>query len=152
MQTLPIRLNPGQDLRTAIEAAVRGANCRAAFVLSGIGSLSSAGLRFAGAEQPRRLTGDMEILSLSGTVAFNGTGEGARSSSHLHMALSTASGEVFGGHVAPGCTVRTTAEVLLALLPEWEFSREPDAATGYLELQITQAGRQTGDEDGLRTA
>ncbi|MES2399519.1 MAG: PPC domain-containing DNA-binding protein [Pseudomonadota bacterium] len=152
MQTLPIRLNPGQDLRSAIEAAVRGANCRAAFVLSGIGSLSSAGLRFAGAEQPRRLTGDMEILSLSGTVAFNGTGEGARSSSHLHMALSTASGEVFGGHVAPGCTVHTTAEVLLALLPEWEFSREPDAATGYLELQITQAGRQAGDEDGLRTA
>jgi predicted DNA-binding protein with PD1-like motif len=152
MQTLPIRLNPGQDLRSAIEAAVRGANCRAAFVLSGIGSLSSAGLRFAGAGQPRRLTGDMEILSLSGTVAFNGTGEGARSSSHLHMALSTATGEVLGGHVAPGCTVRTTAEVLLALLPEWEFSREPDAATGYLELQITQAVRQAGDEDGLRTA
>ena len=152
MQPLPIRLNPGEDLRTAIEAAVRGANCRAAFVLSGIGSLSSAGLRFAGAEQPRRLTGDMEILSLSGTVAFNGTGEGARSSSHLHMALSTATGEVLGGHVAPGCTVRTTAEVLLALLPGWEFSREPDAATGYLELQITQAGRQAGDEDRLRTA
>lgn len=152
MQTLPIRLNPGQDLRSAIEAAVRGANCRAAFVLSGIGSLSSAGLRFAGADQPRRLTGDMEILSLSGTVAFNGTGEGAHSSSHLHMALSTATGEVLGGHVAPGCTVRTTAEVLLALLPEWAFSRAPDAATGYLELQITQAGRQAGDEDGLRTA
>ncbi len=152
MQTLPIRLNPGEDLRSAIEAAVRGANCRAAFVLSGIGSLSSAGLRFAGAEQPRRLAGDMEILSLSGTVAFNGTGEGARSSSHLHMALSTASGEVLGGHVAPGCTVRTTAEILLALLPEWEFSREPDAATGYLELQISQAGRQAGDKDRLRTA
>lgn len=152
MQTLPLRLNPGQDLRSAIEAAVRGANCRAAFVLSGIGSLSSAGLRFAGAKQPRRLTGDMEILSLSGTVAFNGTGQGARSSSHIHMALSTATGDVLGGHVAPGCTVRTTAEVLLALLPEWEFSRAPDAATGYDELQITQAGRQAGDGDGLRTA
>ena len=145
MQTLPIRLSPGQDLRIAIEAAVRGANCRAAFVLSGIGSLSSAGLRFAGAEQPRRLTGDMEILSLSGTVAFNGAGEGARSSSHLHMALSTATGEVLGGHVAPGCMVRTTAEVLLALLPEWEFSREPDAVTGYQELEITKRDLQPGD-------
>ena len=145
MQTLPIRLSPGQDLRAAIEAAVRGANCRAAFVLSGIGSLSSAGLRFAGAEQPRRLTGDMEILSLSGTVAFNGAGEGARSSSHLHMALSTATGEVLGGHVAPGCMVRTTAEVLLALLPEWEFSREPDAVTGYQELEITKRDLQPGD-------
>lgn len=145
MQTLPIRLNPGQDLRTAIEAAVRGANCRAAFVLSGIGSLSSAGLRFAGAEQPRRLTGDMEILSLSGTVAFNGTGEGARSSSHLHMALSTATGDVLGGHVAAGCTVRTTAEILLALLPEWDFSRAPDAATAYEELEIAKRDLQPGD-------
>lgn len=54
------------------------------------------------------------------------------------MALSTASGEVFGGHVTPGCIVRTTAEVLLALLPEWAFSRGLDAATGYLELEVTK--------------
>jgi predicted DNA-binding protein with PD1-like motif len=128
MQTLPLRLPPGQDLRQAIEAAVLRQDCRAAFVLSGIGSLSTAGLRFAGAGQPRRLTGDMEILSLSGTVASR--------ASHLHMALSTATGEVLGGHVAPGCIVRTTAEVLLALLPEWEFAREPDAATGYDELVV----------------
>ncbi len=132
MQTLPIRLNPGDDIRAAIEAAVRGADCRAAFVISGIGSLSSAGLRFAGAEQPRRFTGDIEILSLAGSIAF----DGAHSSSHLHMALSTASGEVFGGHVVPGCTVRTTAEILLALLPDWDFSRAPDAVTGYQELVI----------------
>ena len=106
-------------------------NFRAALVLCGIGSLSTAGLRFAGANQPQRLTGDTEILSLSGTVAVNVTDSGAHSSSHLHMALSTATGQVFGGHVAPGCIVRTTAEVLLALLPEWAFFREPDAVTGY---------------------
>jgi len=136
MQTLPLRLTPGQDLRQAIEAAVLSHNCRAAFVLSGIGSLSTAGLRFAGADQPQRLTGDTEILSLSGTVAVNVADSGAHSSSHLHMALSTATGQVFGGHVAPGCIVRTTAEVLLALLPEWEFVREPDALTGYDELVV----------------
>jgi predicted DNA-binding protein with PD1-like motif len=132
MQTLPIRLNPGDDLRAGIEAAVRGAGCRAAFVMSGIGSLSTAGLRFAGAAQPRRFDGDIEILSLAGSIAFNG----AHSSSHLHMALATASGEVFGGHVMPGCIVRTTAEVLIALLPEWDFSRAPDAVTGYQELVV----------------
>lgn len=132
MQTLPIRLTPGQDLRQALEAAVRGQNCQAAFVLSGIGSLSTAGLRFAGAEQAQRLVGDMEILSLAGTVAF----DGARSSSHLHMVLSTATGAVLGGHVAAGCTVRTTAEVLLALLSEWAFTRELDAQTGFDELVV----------------
>ena len=136
MQTLSLRLTPGQDLCQAIEATVLHHNCRAAFVLSGIGSLSTAGLRFAGADQPQRLTGDLEILSLSGTVAMNVTDSGLHSSSHLHMALSTASGAIFGGHVVPGCVVRTTAEVLLALLPEWTFAREPDAATGFDELVI----------------
>ena len=33
MQTFPIRLTPGQDLRQALEAAVRSQRCRAAFVL-----------------------------------------------------------------------------------------------------------------------
>ncbi len=140
MQTLPLRLTPGQDLRQAIEAAVLGQGCRAAFVLCGIGSLSTAGLRFAGAEQPQRPTGEMEILSLSGSVAVNVAAGGARSSSHLHMALSTATGEVLGGHVALGCIVRTTAEVLLALLPEWGFAREPDATTGYDELVVRAVG------------
>lgn len=135
MKTFPLRLSTGEDLRTALEATVRSQNCRAAFVLSGIGSLSTAGLRFAGADQPERLTGDMEILSLSGTVAF----DGAKSSSHLHMALSTSTGQVLGGHVAAGCIVHTTAEVLLALLPEWEFARERDAVTGYDELVVRAA-------------
>jgi predicted DNA-binding protein with PD1-like motif len=132
LKTFPIRLTPGQDLRNALEAAVQSQNCRAAFVLSGIGSLTTAGLRFAGADQPGRLTGEMEILSLSGTLAF----DGAKTSSHLHMAISTATGQVLGGHVAAGCIVRTTAEVLLALLPDWQFAREADAATGFDELVV----------------
>lgn len=127
MKALPIRLAPGQDLRAALEAAVLAQNCQAAFVLSGIGSLSTASLR---------LTGEMEILTLSGTVAAGGD----RTASHLHMAISTATAQVLGGHVAPGCIVRTTAEVLLALLPDWQFTREPDAQTGYDELVVRARG------------
>jgi predicted DNA-binding protein with PD1-like motif len=134
VKTLPIRLKPGQDLRAALEAALQSQNCRAAFVLSGIGSLSNAGLRFAGVDQAERLTGDFEILSLAGTLAF----DGAKSSSHLHMALSTATGQVLGGHVAAGCVVRTTAEVLLVLLPDWQFARAPDAMTGFDELVVRE--------------
>lgn len=137
MQTLPIRLTPGQDLRAALEAAVRARGCWAAFVVSGIGSLSDARIRFAGADEPMCIRGDSEILSLSGTIGVDGPQDGgARGHSHLHMAVSAATGEVFGGHVAPGCRVRTTAEVLLVLLPEWSFTREPDASTGFAELVI----------------
>jgi predicted DNA-binding protein with PD1-like motif len=42
--------------------------------------------------------------------------------------------------MGPGCIVRTTAEVLVALLPGYRFSREMDEATGFKELQIRSAG------------
>ncbi len=133
VKTLPVRLTPGQDLRAALEAAVQAQNCHAAFVLSGIGSLSTAGIRLAGAAQPTRLTESMEILTLSGTVATGGD----KTASHMHMAISTATGQVLGEHVASGMLhVLTTAEVLLALLPDWQFTREPDAQTGFDELVI----------------
>jgi predicted DNA-binding protein with PD1-like motif len=97
-------------------------------VIAGIGSLSGAQLRFAGRPDATFIAGDLEILTLSGTVA-----DGA---AHLHASVSDAQGQVFGGHVAPGCIVRTTAELLLAVLPEWQFSRAFDAQTGYPELQV----------------
>ncbi len=43
---------------------------------------------------------------------------------------------MIGGHLCAGSLVRTTAELVLALLPEWQFSRELDSATGFQELQI----------------
>jgi predicted DNA-binding protein with PD1-like motif len=129
MQTHPVRLFPGDDLRGALEDTLRALDLEAAFVLQGIGSLSVAQLRFAGAEQATELRGDLEILTLAGSISPNGA--------HLHMSVSDARGQVHGGHVTPGCTVRTTAEILLALLPEHRFTREPDAATGYLELFVS---------------
>ena len=132
MQMLPIRLTPGQDLRRALELAVSSRSCTAAFVISGIGSLSNACIRFADASTAQGFTGPTEILSLAGSIAANG--------SHLHISLATNSGAVFGGHAMDGCIVRTTAEVLLGLLPEWDFSREPDELTGFAELVVSSKG------------
>lgn len=128
MQVHPMRLVPGDDVRAAVEDVLRQRKVSAAFVIQGIGSLSVAQLRLAGAEAPIELKGDLEILSLAGSVSPDGA--------HLHMSIADARGQVFGGHVASGCTVRTTAELLLALLPEHRFAREHDAATGFPELVI----------------
>ena len=128
METLPLRLTPGQDLRAALQQALLDHGAQAAFVLQGIGSLSAAQLRLAGAGQPIELRGDIEILTLAGTLSPDGA--------HLHMALADAQGRVYGGHVAAGCIVRTTAEVLVALLPGRRFAREPDAVSGYSELVV----------------
>ncbi len=43
---------------------------------------------------------------------------------------------MIGGHLCVGSLVRTTAELVIGLLPEWQFSRKLDLATGYAELQI----------------
>ncbi|KWF37694.1 PPC domain-containing DNA-binding protein [Burkholderia pseudomultivorans] len=128
MQAHPLRLSPGDDLRASIEDALRRHGWRAAFVVQGIGSLCVAELRFAGLDAPTTLRGDLEILTLAGSVSPDGA--------HLHMSVSDAQGRVSGGHVARGCEVRTTAEILLALLPAHRFSREFDAGTGFGELVI----------------
>ncbi len=136
METLPLRLRPGQDLRRALEAAVTGKGCSAAFVLAGIGSLAEAHVRMAGASQARTVIDDLEILTLAGTIAAE--------ASHLHASLAMPDGRVFGGHLGYGCIVRTTAEVLLALLPEWNFVRARDEATGYDELVVRRPAANGG--------
>jgi hypothetical protein len=131
LQPYPVRLLPGDDLRRALEDRVAAQGQTAAFVLAGVGSLRPARVRLAGAEAALDLDDDLELLTLSGTVSSRG--------SHLHLSIADASGRVVGCHVAYGCIVRTTAEVLLALLPGWDFSREPDPRTGWSELVIRRA-------------
>jgi uncharacterized protein len=130
MHSLPLRLPPTCDLRREIEQAVNALPERCGFVLSGIGSLTQASLRFAAAESATLLTEPLEVLSLAGSV----TPEGA----HLHASMAMACGRVIGGHVGYGCLVRTTAEVLVALLPEWQLARKHDPASGYQELAISR--------------
>ena len=132
MEALPLRLPPGADLGAALEAEVAAHSHRAGFAISGIGSLSGTRLRLAGASKPENLRGDHEILTLNGTVAGDG--------SQLHMSIADSSGRVMGGHVAHGCIVHTTAEVLLLLLSDWSFDRELDPATGLAELIVSRRG------------
>jgi predicted DNA-binding protein with PD1-like motif len=128
MECLPIRLSPGADLRRALEATLAERGLHAAFVVAGIGSLVCAKLRYASETDPVSLDGPLELLGLSGSLATEGA--------HLHMAVSDASGRVSGGHVSYGSIVRTTAEILVAVLPAWSFAREYDAASGFRELVI----------------
>ena len=135
-----LRLAPGDDLRAALQALCGPAAAisnptgpsggttpiRAACVISAIGSLTRAVLRYAGEPGGSVIDGPLELLTLAGTLGAGGV--------HLHASVSDAEGRVYGGHLMPGCTVRTTAEIVLGLLPNHVFERVPDPATGYLEL------------------
>jgi len=135
MHMLPLRLPPGTDLRAALGQALGPggpADATAGFVLAGIGSLSVVRLRLAGTDTVFERQGDHELLSLSGSLSPDGP--------HLHASVADGQGRVIGGHLLAGNIVRTTAELLVALLPGWGFERQADAATGYAELRISRKG------------
>jgi hypothetical protein len=129
MRVVPLRLRPGDDLRSELEDWLGRQKEAAGCVLSGIGSLSVAQLRLAGRQESSTITGDLEILSLAGTLSPDGV--------HLHIAIADSNGTVIGGHLCAGSLVRTTAELVVGLLPEWQFRRELDPATGCVELQVS---------------
>jgi predicted DNA-binding protein with PD1-like motif len=127
-----LRLAPGEDLRAVLAQVLAQRSEQAACVLSAVGSMTRAVLRYAGEPQGTVIEGPLELVALSGTISLDGP--------HLHASVSDAQGAVKGGHVMPGCIVRTTAEIVLGLLPQWEFRRETDPATGYLELLAKRSG------------
>jgi predicted DNA-binding protein with PD1-like motif len=132
MKVVPLRLQPGTDLRRALEVWMGEQEEKAGCLISAVGSLSVAQLRLAGATETTGIHGDLEILSLCGTLSPDGA--------HLHIAVANSNGAVLGGHLCPGSLVLTTAELVIGLLPEWRFRRELDPATGYAELGISRNG------------
>ncbi|MCT0218035.1 DNA-binding protein [Synechococcus sp. CS-1329] len=129
MKVVPLRLQPGDDLRLVLEAWMGEQDEEAGCVISAVGSLSLAQLRLAGAAEATAIQGELEIVSLSGTLSPDGA--------HLHIAVAGSSGTVIGGHLCAGSLVRTTAELVIGLLPGWQFRRELDPATGHAELGIS---------------
>jgi predicted DNA-binding protein with PD1-like motif len=129
MKVVPLRLQPGDDLRRALEAWMGEQEEQAGCVISAVGSLSLAQLRLAGAPEATAIRGELEILSLAGTLSPDGA--------HVHIAIADSSGAVIGGHLCEGSLVRTTAELVVGLLPDWQFRRELDPITGFAELQIS---------------
>ncbi len=128
MQTHCLRLTPGQDLKQELQVLVQNQTLEAGIILTALGSLTQASLRFAAASEATVIDGPLELISLSGTLSRHGM--------HLHGAVADAQGRVYGGHIMSGCLIRTTAEIAIANLPHLRFFRQPDPVTGYLELVV----------------
>jgi hypothetical protein len=130
MQAITFRLKPGQDLFDEIEAVVAQKNIEAGCVLSAVGSLTHATLRFANREQNSQVDGHFEIVSVTGTVSVYG--------SHLHISISDADGRTIGGHLESGCKIYTTAEIVIAVIEDVVYKRELAEDSGYDELVVYQ--------------
>jgi predicted DNA-binding protein with PD1-like motif len=130
MRAIAVRLHPGADLKLELLALATRERVRAGWALTCVGSLSRVRLRVAGGAEHATWQGAFEIVALTGTLARDGR--------HLHLAVADHQGRASGGHLAEGCTVRTTAEVVLAADDRLVFAREHDPATGYDELVVRE--------------
>jgi len=156
-----IRLLPGEAVVPALMQAAKLARhrhvsgpCQSAFVQTAVGSLSQTTLRMASAStrQSQQLVSStkttkttldshdmktwnecVEVVSLVGTFASDDDDDDGKF--HLHLSISNAQGQVFGGHLV-SATVYTTLEVVLGTLQHVHFFRRPDPHTGYNELVV----------------
>lgn len=123
-----IRLHPGQDLKGALDAFVRAEQCSAACIITCVGSLQQAAIRYANLQQAAILTGKFEIISLTGTLS--------PMASHLHISISDSAGKMIAGHLKEGSVIYTTAEIVIGVLPDVVYSRETDVTYGFKELVV----------------
>lgn len=128
MKAHSFRLVPGQDLVDEITGWARKNQIHAAAIVTVVGSLKKVNIRFADKPETTSKEGPFEIVSMVGT--FNDK------TAHLHASLSDGKGATIGGHLMRGNLVYTTAEVVVAELPDVTFAREHDEASGYDELVV----------------
>ncbi|MBW4502092.1 MAG: DNA-binding protein [Scytonema hyalinum WJT4-NPBG1] len=128
MKVFALRLKPNEDLKQTLKIFALQENIKAGFILTAIGSLKVATIRFANQDTSTVLSEKFEILSLNGTIATTGV--------HLHIAISDKQGKTIGGHLDDGCIIYTTAEIVIGISEEYTFVRTLDQQTGYKELEI----------------
>ncbi len=131
-----LRLHPGADLVDSIMEFARQHSINAGGIVTCVGSIDSARLRYANQNNYENLDAKgqhFEIVSLVGT--FSTTDR------HLHLAIANEQGTVFGGHAGTGNRVFTTAEIIIVEGLDWMFRREKDPSTTYLELAPVQSKR-----------
>ncbi|WP_017318624.1 PPC domain-containing DNA-binding protein [Mastigocladopsis repens] len=128
MKIFAFRLKSDEDLKQSLKNFAARQNIKAGFILTAIGSLKQATIRFANQATSIVLPDKFEILSLNGTIATTGV--------HLHIAISDTQGKTIGGHLDDGCIIYTTAEIVIGTSEEYTFLRSIDKQTGYKELEI----------------
>ncbi len=142
MKTHILRLQPGEDLLGSLFRWARATQISAASIVSAVGSLDIAAIRFANQSYITTLQGPFEVVSLMGNL--DRQSNPAEGSGHVHISVSNGQGETFGGHLWEGSIIFTTMELTLLELPHGLFLRVPDlgkGGSGYDELQVFKIGQ-----------
>jgi predicted DNA-binding protein with PD1-like motif/glutaredoxin-related protein len=127
MRPLPLKLAPGSDLRLSLEDLARREGIDG-FVLGVVGNLTRAAFQCPGQSEPTVLEGDLEVITLNGTLSPD--------SVHLHLSLSDGACQVWGGHLEPGTIVQKGADVLIGVLEQNKPAATTTATAPRLEIAV----------------
>jgi predicted DNA-binding protein with PD1-like motif/glutaredoxin len=107
MHAVQLHLDGGSDLHNSL-SAFAAEQASSGFVLSVVGNLSQAAFQCPGQSQPTLLRGDLELITLQGTLGLGGI--------HLHLCVSDGTCQVWGGHLEPGTLVQKGVDLLVGLV------------------------------------
>ena len=134
MRAVPLHLEAGSDVRRSLEQLALEHDA-GGFVLSVVGNLSQAAFACPGKSAPTVLAGELEIITLQGTISPDGV--------HLHLSFSDASCQVWGGHLEHGTLVLRGADLLVGLLSTGTSAAQSAAlsSSASSEPRVEIAGR-----------
>ena len=127
MQSLPLKLAPGSDLRLSLEELAKRDGI-SGFVLGVVGNLTKASFQCPGKSEPTELEGDLEVITLNGTFSPEGV--------HLHLSLSDGACQVWGGHLEPGTIVQKGVDLLIGVLEQHGVTPSLQASEPRLEIAV----------------
>ena len=127
MRSLPLKLAPGSDLHLSLEKIAQQDGIQG-FILGVVGNLSRACFQCPGQPEPTILEGELEVISLNGTLSPEAV--------HLHLSLSDGACQVWGGHLEPGTLVQKSVDLLVGVLEESPGTKPEQAAAAAPRIEI----------------
>lgn len=124
-----LRLVPGTDLVQEVRKFADENHLQAASVVSAVGSLSEANIRYANRSEGTLLKGVFEVVYFGGTIDAQ--------KQHLHISIADENGRMLGGHLMKsGSITRTTMEIVIMELNDVVYTREKCPLSTYNELVV----------------
>ena len=129
MQVRAVHLDAGADIRRSLEALAQQHSAQG-FVLSVVGNMRQAAFACPGRTSPTLLSGELEIITLQGTLSPEGV--------HLHLSFSDGDCQVWGGHLEHGSLILKGADLLVGFLTPAEGQASAARAGARLTIAVAE--------------
>jgi len=132
---IAIRMPPGTDVFAGIVDTCTKYNIKDGIIMCALGSWRKVVFcnpidlpnGKVGYSEPRVLTGNYELLNMSGMICHDTEGN---IFPHIHVTVSDEKGNTYGGHMQHGCEVLLTTDIVIGLFFDIDMGRRFDEELG----------------------